>query len=253
MLITTLGTSHGDQLVNRFNSSTLYEVGGNLYLVDCGEPVTASLVRLRKDLTKIKAIFITHMHGDHAAGLPLLIGALTKYAKKGQHYDIYLSDDKIEALTAWLYAMQHSINHDVISLHVIKEGFFYDDGVLKVKAIPTLHGSWANYGKNPLSSFAFHMEAEGKKILHTGDLKGDFSDFPKEAQTEKFDLCLCEATHYKPQSAMPILEKAQVDRLLFIHILNCWDGPMGKAHLYKLCENLPYPVAIAEDGGEYYF
>ena len=92
MLITTLGTSHGDQMVNRYNSSTLYESGDNLYIFDAGEPVTASLVRLRKDLTKVKAIFITHMHGDHIYGLPGLLSSrgfqggtepITVYGPKG--------------------------------------------------------------------------------------------------------------------------------------------------------------------------
>ncbi len=253
MYVTTLGTSHGDQMLNRFNSSTLYETGDNLYIFDAGEPVTASLVRKRKDFSKIKAIFITHMHSDHVAGLPLLLCRITRYPVKGQHTDVYLSGDRIEELTSWLKAMQKEIDPELITFHVVKEGFFYDDGVMKVKAIPTLHGAWANYGRNPFPSFAYHIEVEGKKILHTGDLKGDFSDFPKEAQTEKYDLCLCEATHYKPQTAMPILETAQLDRLLFVHILDCWDGCMGKAHLLKLCQNLPYPVGIAEDGNEYYF
>ncbi len=253
MRITTLGTSHGDVMVNRNNSSTLYEIGDNSYLVDCGEPVTASLVRLRKDLSKIKAIFITHMHSDHAAGLPKLICAITKYLKPGQHTDIYLSDDCAKVLTDWLLVMQKELNPEFITFHVVKEGFIYDDGVLKVKAIPTLHGSWANYGRHPISSFAYHMEAEGKKILHTGDLKGDFSDFPKEAQTEKYNICLCEATHYNPKNATPIFETAQFERLLFIHVYDLWDGPMGKANLLKLCEKFPYPVAIADDGTEVFF
>ena len=250
MKITTLGTSHGDQMINRYNSSALYEVGDNLYVVDCGEPVEASLVRKKYDLRKIKAVFITHMHADHTAGLPLLICGILRYREPGQHTDIYLSQDCADALLGWLSAMHARAYEDYITFHVIKEGFFYDDGVMKVKAIPTLHGEWADGGRCPFPSFAFHIEAEGKKILHTGDLKGDFSDFPKEAMTERYDICLCEATHYKPATATPIFEKALLDRLLFVHVLDPWDGPMGKACLLKICSHLPYPVAIADDGTE---
>ena len=68
MKITTLGTSHGDATYCRFNSSTLYESAGNLYLIDCGEPADALLIRANKETWKLKAIFITHMHVDHMKG-----------------------------------------------------------------------------------------------------------------------------------------------------------------------------------------
>jgi hypothetical protein len=36
MLITTLGTSHGDHTYCRFSSSTLFEIWENIYLIDAG-------------------------------------------------------------------------------------------------------------------------------------------------------------------------------------------------------------------------
>ena len=48
MKIITLGTSHGDSTVSRFNSSTLYETDGVLYLVDASAPTEALIKRCGK-------------------------------------------------------------------------------------------------------------------------------------------------------------------------------------------------------------
>ncbi len=249
MHITTLGTSHGDATYCRFNSSTLYETGGNLYLIDCGEPVAALLTRAGKDFSRVKAVFVTHMHVDHTGGLDCLLLALTKYARRdgSQHTRIYLPEEgAAEGLLAWLGAVHQTVPTELISFHVIRpDGDFYDDGMLRARAIPNGHMEAAG-----APSYCFHLEAEGKTVLHTGDLRSDFSDFPAEAQTTDYDLCVCEATHYPPETAVPALRTARLRRLWFTHVHNPWHGPMGEAEFLKPFACLPYPVAIAHDGDE---
>ena len=49
------------------------ESGRNWYLVDCGEATQHRLLHLPMTVMGLRAIFITHVHGDHSYGLPGLL------------------------------------------------------------------------------------------------------------------------------------------------------------------------------------
>ncbi|QSP94785.1 ribonuclease Z [Marinobacter salinisoli] len=51
------------------------------YLVDCGEGTQHQLLRTRYSVMQLRAIFITHIHGDHTFGLP---GLLTSASMLGR-------------------------------------------------------------------------------------------------------------------------------------------------------------------------
>lgn len=118
MKITTLGTSHGDSTFNRFNTSTLYEFDDALYLIDCGAPCEGLLRRAGKDFSKIRAIFVTHMHNDHVGGLTELYKEMIKYAKPGQHTTVYLPEDTTDAFFVWAAAMHLPKRDDVFTFKV---------------------------------------------------------------------------------------------------------------------------------------
>ena len=212
MLITTLGTSHGNHTYCRFNSSTLFEIGDSSYLIDAGEPVNGLMIRAKKSFDNLKAVFITHMHEDHVGGLPDLIKAILKYPKDKKHTDIYLTEkSSIPGLEGWLKAMRLRWPSPMITLNVTKPGRIFDDGNLSAIAIGTQH---IKHPEFPIS-FAYQLEAEGKRVIYTGDLSGDFSDFPQIAQREPCDLRICEMTHFPPEKALPVLKRSPIRRLIF--------------------------------------
>lgn len=249
MKIYTLGTSHGDATVSRFHSSVLYEIGENLYLADCGEPVTALMIRKGFDFDRLKAVWITHMHSDHMGGLPALLKHIFKHRKAQDRVSVFLPEASAPAaISEWLGAMHIGFLEAKAAMAVIHPGEIYADGAVSVSAVATRHMDYL--GAFP--SYAFDLRAGEKRVLHTGDLKGDFSDFPRVAQSEPFDLCLCEATHYRMKDALPALKTAKIKRMVFIHIMQRYHFERGEALLFGECRALPYPVSVAHDGDVFF-
>src|SRR5262249_10914447 len=68
--VTLLGTGTPVLNVDRFGMSTLIEAGSRKLLFDAGRGVSIRLHQARVPLRSIDAVFITHLHSDHIAGLP---------------------------------------------------------------------------------------------------------------------------------------------------------------------------------------
>ena len=256
MKIITLGTSHGDSTLTRFNSSTLYETEGVLYLVDVGAPAEALLKRKGYSCGDVRAAFITHMHDDHAGGVTGLLKQITKYGQNRKYkFTLFLPEKKaIVALKNWFSVLHEDADSPLLEYGTVNDGNVYEDENLRVSAIRTRHLRTLGRTMGDPCSFAYvlYFKKENKTVLHSGDLAADFSDFPKISAEEHFDLCLCEATHYDPKDAESILTKARFDRMIFIHIANRWHdcipGAYGEKRLLEHCKSYPYPVTVAHDG-----
>ena len=249
MKLTTLGTSHGDPTVERFNSSNVLEAGGSMYIIDAGVPVNSLFVRkYGNDFSKIRAVFITHMHDDHIGGLPSFIKSLIKYSKEGQHTHIFLPEEAEKPLKEWLKAMHLENFENLITFHLTKEGMVYEDEVLKVHAIGTRH----IYSAEGSITFAYRFEAERKTLLYTGDLMSNFADFPVDDIMEKgADLCVCESTHYKPEIAAGIVQNLPIKRMVFNHVWDAYASKEGEEKWLDTFSQSQFPCSIAHDGDVY--
>jgi hypothetical protein len=178
----TLGTGAGNPSQTRNNSCTFLQTSHGAYLIDAGGPVTASIIRKKLDFNSIRAVFITHMHEDHFGGLPgFLKNRMVKYGPytrkslwKGFWPEVWLPDaDGIKAFEMLMDVQFRGQGKEKIIWKLINPGPFYDDGHLKVTAIPNQHFKFE--GKY-LPSYCFLFEVEGKKLLFTGDLRNDLAD-----------------------------------------------------------------------------
>jgi ribonuclease Z len=71
--IALVGTGGMMPLPNRWLSSVLLRYGRHLVLFDCGEGTQISLRMLGWGLKDIDLVIVSHLHGDHIAGLPGLL------------------------------------------------------------------------------------------------------------------------------------------------------------------------------------
>lgn len=246
MKLTLLGTSHGVPADNRYTSCYMLEVGENIYIFDAGAPVMDLLLRRGKDLTKVKALFNTHFHGDHIFGAIPMISLFNWYFKETD-IDIYLPDEKSKnAVIGFIGATDSTPIGERVRLHSYESGVMFDDGVIKVTAVPTEH-----FHDMEKKSNAFLIEADGKSVLYTGDMSQHLAhdDFPKIAYDRYIDIILSECAHFAPEKLAESMEKVDTDLFIVSHI---W--PLDKIEKFEsMADKFDFELLIAEDDDEIEF
>ena len=74
--IHTLGCGSAKPSLRHQPSCTVVEHKGSLYMIDCGEGGQLAFMKQRLSFSKLRHIFLTHLHGDHVLGLPGLVSTL---------------------------------------------------------------------------------------------------------------------------------------------------------------------------------
>lgn len=247
MKLIFLGTSHGYPEPNKRCSATMIEVGDRRYIVDMGTDITPDLINRGLSPECIKAIFITHMHGDHYGGLAQFLDFCDwRYTTSNFALCLPCEIESFRtAISAWVGLKinlhgEHSVIREY-DYRRMTEGVFYDDGTLKVTAFRTLH---------TFESYSLLLEAEGKRVLMTGDLSskvGPVADFPMSVIEKPCDLVVCEGAHFPATNYLPIFEgNNNVRHIWFNHYMEKRVGT-----IYELKEKLPdKEIVLAKDGME---
>lgn len=210
MRIVFLGSSHGVPEPNRRCSSILVEVGESRYFIDMGTQSIEDLATRRIPVDSVKAIFITHMHGDHTNGLFSFVDLCSWYYKKADP-EIFLPephDTAVEIFHSWMKL--NGTNMREFRFSPVTEGVLFEDEKVKVTAYKTKHIA---------NSYAYLFEAEGKRVLFGGDMsvKGPADDFPLEVLEKPLDLAVCEAAHFAATDFVPIFADKDVKQICMTH------------------------------------
>ncbi len=235
MRITFVGSSHGVPEPNRKCACTMIEVKGNIYFIDMGCQVIEELITRGKPIESVKAVFVTHMHGDHTNGLISFFDLCNWYFRSADPLIMLPEEKGLTAMFGWIEANGTALRG--IRTGVINEGCTYDDGTLKVTAVRTKHSE---------VSYSYIVEAEGKRVLFTGDLRGPDVDFPQLVKEMHMDLMICESAHFSPLKYIPVFEEAKAGRVIINHYSMTW-----MTDLIKLISDMrPYDIRLATDGLE---
>ena len=177
--VVMLGVGNPNADPERSGPAVAIVVNGTAYLVDCGPGVVRRAAAAEKEgvgaleATKLKTVFITHLHSDHTLGYPDLIFTpwvlgrtepLQAYGPRG------LRDMTSNIEKAWkkdIHVRTHGLeqaNHTgyKVVAHEIVPGVVYRDDNVTVTAFLVKHGVWDQ-------AFGYRFDTKDRSVVISGD------------------------------------------------------------------------------------
>lgn len=145
MKLTILGCHSATPRIDTNPTSQVLEIKNNIFLIDCGEGTQVELRRNKVKFSRIKHIFISHLHGDHFFGL---IGLISTFRLLTRETDLHIYGPKglKEIITLQLKLGNSWTNYNLIfhELTSKKSELIYEDHKVTVHTIPLDHRVYAN-------------------------------------------------------------------------------------------------------------
>lgn len=134
-----LGTSSGAPTRTRNVSGLALqeETGKGWHLVDCGEATQHQVLRTPLSLHELRAIFITHVHGDHCYGLPGLLASAGMQGRK-EPLEI-VAPDGIEEWVRTTLRLTRTWLAFELNFHAVESLDEWRGGNLRVAAVALSH------------------------------------------------------------------------------------------------------------------
>ncbi|BFU24288.1 metallo-beta-lactamase domain containing protein [Entamoeba histolytica HM-1:IMSS-B] len=112
-----LGTSAGQSTIYRNTTSNLIEMqNGRFILIDCGDGILNTIIKLGINVKRIELVLITHLHSDHVSGI---IALLFNWILND--CDVYLPEGGDDLIETFKRISKSSINES-IRIHQIPKG-----------------------------------------------------------------------------------------------------------------------------------
>lgn len=145
MQLTILGCHSATPRTNAHPTSQILHIKNHHFLIDCGEGTQMQLRRYKVGFSKIKHIFISHLHGDHFFGLIGLISTFRLMTRESELH-IYAPKDAEEVIKLQLKISKCWINFPLIFHHLTSEKseLIFEDEKIEVHTIPLDHRVYTN-------------------------------------------------------------------------------------------------------------
>lgn len=135
-----LGCGSALPTLKHLASSQVVEVRGKYFMIDCGEGTQIQLRRSRLAFTKIQAVFISHLHGDHCFGL---IGMISTFGMLGRTapLHVYAPADLGPMLDSQLAMFCTGLEFKVVfhAVDTTRSYTIYEDKSVTVDILPLDH------------------------------------------------------------------------------------------------------------------
>ena len=218
-----LGTASGLPVADRSSSAIYLSAQGKSFLLDCGEGVSNSILKNKVPFNQIEAIFITHTHPDHCAGLPLLM-QLMHVNERVQPLTIFLPEEAIDPIIRYLWSCYLFPEFVTFQYHLRKldQNTNYSSGSLFINAHPNSHLRYYqkvisdNIYLNQMQAYSLTIQAGEKKIVYSSDL-GAISDLNGIAPDA--DLLIVEGLHLKAEELFAKIAEWKVKQTILTHFM----------------------------------
>lgn len=241
LIVILLGTGFPRPNPDHAGASTVVAYGDKWFVVDAGRGATMRVAATDLDYAKMQAVFLTHLHSDHTAGLPDLFNTSWQFGRKSVPLALYGPPGTKKLANAMLefFAEDIHLRRDIqerhpaagatIRTHVVREGVVYDDGEVKVTAFVEDH--------RPVKyAFGYRFDAGGTSVVVSGDTRpnANLIRFAKGADVlvleaylpeyfEKVDDAVVaaklKAYHTTAEEAGQIAAAAGVKKLVLTHLI----------------------------------
>ena len=126
-------------------TSQVLEIGGRLFLIDCGEGTQVQLRKNKIKFSKINHIFISHLHGDHLYGL---IGLVSTFMLLNRTNDLHIFGPKgVKEIITLQLRLSNSWTSYGLFFHELESDvsqIIYEDEKVIVSTIPLKHRIYTN-------------------------------------------------------------------------------------------------------------
>jgi ribonuclease BN (tRNA processing enzyme) len=192
MRLTWLGSGDAFSGGGRGHSALLVDDERGRLLVDCGATVPLALKRLGVKLDSIDAVAITHLHGDHVAGLPFLFLAGMYEERRTRPLPVLgppLMARQVEAAFDLFYPDVRSRRPFATEFHEVAPGGAAELCGRRFTALRAHHMG------GEFAALMFRIESERKVLALSGDTG---AAAPLAEVADEADLFVCECTYAAP-------------------------------------------------------
>lgn len=178
MKLTILGCNSATPRINTNPTAQILEICNHIFLIDCGEGTQVQLRKNKIKFSRIKHIFISHLHGDHYFGLVGLISTFRLLTREADLH-VYAPKGLKEVITLHMKLSGSWTNYKLIFHELVskKSEIIFEDYKVEVYTIPLDHRIYTN-------GFLF-KEKEKERKLNIGkveDAKIDVAYYRKLKQ-----------------------------------------------------------------------
>lgn len=222
MKIDVIGSGSAYSATSNTSSILVSDSSDQKMLIDCGPTIPRALFTRKIDINEVDAIYFTHIHPDHCAGMPALLNNWKSFDRTSPLIIFCQREQKsaLQSLTSLANWPDTSLCFDIIWKE-ITDDFSWSNWEIRTA-----------FTQHAMPNRAISITAEGHKLFYSGDGRPTPESITlMEGADLAFQECACfdalpeDSSHGDFWDCRSLLEKADVKLLGLYH---CWDEEIAQ-------------------------